>query len=83
VVDDHRHDVLLDEGEDVAVAVAADLVELALLGLAQASDAADSGDPVGQERLGEVEVSTLEAVVHGPGVPHGAVEAGFVAVLEG
>ena len=83
MVNDHGHDVLLDEGEDVAVAVATDLVQHALLVVAQAADGADAGDPVGQERLGEVEVASPEAVVHRPGVLHRAVEAGLVAVLVG
>jgi hypothetical protein len=83
VVDHHRHDVLLDEGEDVAVAVAADLVQHPLLVVAQTADGADAGDPVGQERLGEVEVAASEAVVDRPGVLHRTFEAGLVAVLVG
>src|SRR5207237_10672076 len=67
--------VLLDEGEDVAVAVAADLVEHAPLVVVQARDRADAGDPVGEERLGEVEIPALEAVVDGPRVLDGALEA--------
>src|SRR5215510_885639 len=53
---DHGDDVLLDEGEDVAVGVAADLVEQALLAVVEAADAGDAGDALGKERLGEVEV---------------------------
>jgi hypothetical protein len=79
----HRDDVLLDEGEDVAVAVAADLVQRPLPVVVQAGDAGHAGDALGQERLGEVEVAALEAVVDGPGVLDRPVQAGGIAVLVG
>jgi hypothetical protein len=82
-VHDQGDDVLLDEGEDVAVAVAPDLVEHPLLVVVEAGDAAHPGDAFGQEGLGEVEVAALEAVVHGPGVVDRAFEAGVVAIVVG
>lgn len=69
-VDHQRNDVLLDEGEDVAIAVAADLVQHPLLVVAEAAAGAYAGDPLGQERLVEVEVPAADAVVHGPGLRH-------------
>jgi hypothetical protein len=62
-VDHQRDDVLLDEGKDVAVAVAADLVEDPFLVVAEAADRAGAGYPLGQEWLIEVEVPAPEAVV--------------------
>jgi hypothetical protein len=79
-VHDQRDDVLLDEGEDVAIAVAPDLIEHPLIPVGEPADGLDTGDPFGQERLVEVEVPTLEAVVHRPGLCHRASEAGGIAV---
>src|SRR5439155_24908054 len=62
-----RDDVLLDKREDVAIAVAADLVEHALLVLIEAADVVDARDPLGEKPLAEVEVPAAEAVVHRPG----------------
>ena len=82
-VDDQRNDVLLDKGEDVAVAVAADLVEHPLLVVTEAADGVCAGDLLGQERLVEVEVPATEAVVHGPGLRHRTPQAGVIAVVMG
>jgi hypothetical protein len=81
VVDHHRHDVLLDEREQVAVAVAADLVEHAPVVVVEAADRFDTGDPFRQEPLGEIEVAAGEAVVDGPGLGLRRLEARGIAVL--
>jgi hypothetical protein len=81
VIDDHGNDVFLDEGEDVAVGVAADLVQHALLVLAQARDGAHPSDALREEGLGEVEVTATEAVLNSPGVAYLAFETGLVRVL--
>ena len=80
---DHGDDVFLDEGEDVAVAVAADLVQQALLIAVEAADAGDAGDALGKEGLGEVEVAPLETVLDGPGVVNRPVQAAGIAVVVG
>ena len=80
MVDHHRHDVFLDEREQVAVAVAADLVEHAPVVVVEAADWFDAGDPFWQEPLREVEVvsakqsSTVQGLVR-------RLKAGGIAVF--
>src|SRR5262249_20356336 len=65
-VDHHRYDVLLDEGEDVAVAVATDLVQETLLVAVEEGEVLDAGDAFRQERSRQVEVAAVEAVINRP-----------------
>ena len=61
-----RDDELLDEGEDVAVGIADDLVQLALLVLVETGDLVDTRQLVRQEALRVVEVPVLQDVVFLP-----------------
>ena len=67
VIQNHGNDEFLNEREDVAVAVAADLVERPLFVLVQASDIIYPGDPIRQEPFGKIEVSALKAIFNRPG----------------
>jgi hypothetical protein len=72
VVDDHRHDVLLGEREDVAVAVPRIWFSVPLLVVVQATDGADTGDPGGQDGLAKSksrpwkQLSTVQAFLTEP-----------------
>jgi hypothetical protein len=58
MVDDHRNAALLDEREDVAVAVAADLVQRPLLVVVQAADGADTAFRSGRNGLAKSKSAT-------------------------
>ena len=64
---DSGDDEFLDEGEDVEVSVAHDLVELELLLLVEAVDFVNAAEAVRQEALRQIEVSSVEDVVLLPG----------------
>ena len=81
VLEHHRNDELLDEREQVAVRVGADLVQLEFFLIVEAGDVADPGDAIREKRLREVEIAALIAVFDGPRVRDRAFQTGGVAVL--
>ena len=62
-----RNDVLLHVGEDVAVRVAHDLIQLELLAVVQAANVVHSRESIGKKPPGVVEVPALENLALRPG----------------
>src|SRR5262245_20107171 len=83
VFENHRDDELFDEREEMAVAVAADLVKQPLFSVVEAGDVTHARDAVGEKGLREVEVAVAEDILDRPGSVQRSVETLGVAVVVG
>src|SRR5205823_2314511 len=84
LIEHERQDELLDEAEEIEIAVAANLIEQELLARIEGGDAGDARERLGKEGFGEVELLVAaDEILHLPVDLERIIERRFVAVAVG